>query len=1670
MQTKKLLELKRYETNPIASNGMFADYRFELGKQSSANNFNQILERNNLIKNIQANIFTPKNKNEIQKKAFHSDALNQRTKALQQALKESLPPQIGKNYSAERREIFFSSESKLRNYSLSPKRIFSDKKLQLKNPDIFFLSKEKKKCFKLFNNKLKSHLRNSKGINLDRNASSNISRIHSKKSSTDNYSGLSNCNLENKKKEKASKKNLGIEANNLLSNSRSNSSINTNLLAYEGKKSTKPLFFETSQKSILEKSGSPVDQSAILEEIENYTFLKNGKQIIKTGNNFKFPGNIVFKNNFTSFYETPTKIRFSKSASLIVNNLACESHSRNRNSNNKSDITNENSIAHQNNSLRKIMNLFNFNKITFKINNPKQNCEDVRYVDQDDLTVKKNHKIQNKRKLVNFLDDSSIDFLPLPRKLTLDDSQIFYNKTNTADIRNNINNNNNFDSNNSNNWHNASLKANIINKSLLLQSYQDCTSIAFNLRNSENAYNNKLLIMNNNHSNINNYMNNNNKNLNFLKGKNLLQVNEKVDYSPAIVQKSSENPFQITKSKKNKQSYYFMKDTNEMNSPDCAEGTVTNNDQELFMKNEGDFQCQEDLINKSLLLQNNSSLKLTKSDINTSNKMNQQENTDLKTNFKSYISNNKSVMTQLNTEKRFLREAITFDKPEVQKNLNFEALEKSYSNINSLNSSKSKNSDSQADRNNIERSILYDLILDNEYNEANETSQINNANVGKNNFQTNKSLELFSDNSKDDILCDIDSDQNSNSKIKIKLRNNLDEFQFDFKNYFSPTLNNQKKDDFNEIIMGDINNIFEYVNKNKHESNFYETDEPDNQARFSARELQKANAHSLFFPCVINRSLKSQSNNTSFNNLSNNYLLPNLSLEKINEDFNEDFNNQEKLDRFSALDNCISNKSQVSYQSNNPNSSSSIILTQQENFGISNNNNNSNINTNINVNVNNISQGQIQNYNIIKNKILNFNNCSNTSSKKSLLSIASNTSENKMFLNTNKINKVKLIINQEDNDKADKIILDSINNNNNNSNDFNNINSKNSSNNMNNFCVNNLESSENSQNVNINNLKLFNNYLNNETTRYNNVLKSLNSSAMLESLTHPAGVNQSTFTNFNLAALNEPILRSLGGYGGASHFNDANATENIISNNNCNNILSRLNNSNAYNFNCNNSAFSLTNCTQNVSNNNLQELLRRNINLSKALVENLSQAHSDQVNAKYDYCNTSNNSFAFNSQISNIMSTNNNVNVNNNIINNINKNPNAKIINNANNLSITNNNDTILLSSCPNLFYPSQNPSQISALQNLNLIANNNLSSNLNISGALCAFSQQSSTSDINNNINNNHYNISHQNRRNLLFSFPSSSANSLSQFSEVNLNLPNSIYTNSQISNLTSSRDNNNLFSQAFANINFSSQSVSSGSTKVDSTASSTITIENELLPYFFNHNLLPPGKENDDAYKLLLINKIKDVKLPRYRSDFFKKRTNSDMFYLNSLLRNNQTSLFSDQTNLGFLNQNNDQNYIIPNPELFGNNSSTTINNNPNNFNTTTNRNPNANINNNNNLFTNYNLLQSNDFLPYKELLISKNSYGRKLFQLCEEDEFDYKGGLPQTKFIKYRQINSCMSSYNSYISFDEKKTGKFFFKIYRDEDLGFEEKYQKLSKIHVNRLFYRIFEILSFFINFF
>jgi len=299
-------------------------------------------------------------------------------------------------------------------------------------------------------------------------------------------------------------------------------------------------------------------------------------------------------------------------------------------------------------------------------------------------------------------------------------------------------------------------------------------------------------------------------------------------------------------------------------------------------------------------------------------------------------------------------------------------------------------------------------------------------------------------------------------------------------------------------------------------------------------------------------------------------------------------------------------------------------------------------------------------------------------------------------------------------------------------------------------------------------------------------------------------------------------------------------------------------------------------------------------------------------------------------------------------------------------------------------------------------------------------------------NYNNNNQNNSNIYQINGFINNPIQQINnnilSQSHQSSVNLNLPNSIYA-TQLTNNNNNYNNLNDINNAYLDLQLSNAAFSQNSTKVNSIAQSIEQFDNkELFPYIFNHKLLPPGKENDEVLKAKLSNLMKSHKLPQFHSDFHKKRHHSEMLNYNMMATNYRNSLNIYNTNY----ENRERDNIIR------------IN-----IDESTKQNKQIYFDYNQNLIKNN---ENDDNQAYNQSHITKDVNSRPLLRICEEDLIEYKGGIPEYVFMKYRKISSCKTNYSSYISFSTSDEMKVYFKIYRDSDLGFEEKYQKLTKIHV------------------
>jgi hypothetical protein len=196
---------------------------------------------------------------------------------------------------------------------------------------------------------------------------------------------------------------------------------------------------------------------------------------------------------------------------------------------------------------------------------------------------------------------------------------------------------------------------------------------------------------------------------------------------------------------------------------------------------------------------------------------------------------------------------------------------------------------------------------------------------------------------------------------------------------------------------------------------------------------------------------------------------------------------------------------------------------------------------------------------------------------------------------------------------------------------------------------------------------------------------------------------------------------------------------------------------------------------------------------------------------------------------------------------------------------------------------------------NTNNINNNNILDDLSFSSNLFSQSHNFSTTPSINSRNHlvHIINAYYENQAN---------ANSLSS---INSNIDND--NNSENENYIDNIENNNLLwdqisldsnslisdplNNAFLDIQFSQDenlsNFSEASTIAFTNFSNTSSTD-YFLPFLFNHKLIPPGKENDDEYKINLINKIKSLKFPKFNSDFYKKRTHSEMMNYNIIDNN--------------------------------------------------------------------------------------------------------------------------------------------------------------------------------------
>ena len=356
-------------------------------------------------------------------------------------------------------------------------------------------------------------------------------------------------------------------------------------------------------------------------------------------------------------------------------------------------------------------------------------------------------------------------------------------------------------------------------------------------------------------------------------------------------------------------------------------------------------------------------------------------------------------------------------------------------------------------------------------------------------------------------------------------------------------------------------------------------------------------------------------------------------------------------------------------------------------------------------------------------------------------------------------------------------------------------------------------------------------------------------------------------------------------------------------------------------------------------------------------------------------------------------------------------NPTNYIINNdenINNLEITNNENLIQLENKLNNNYNNQIISNnfINIHDNSNIFYyNSNMNPQLNLfdSNSLYPNNNTNLTNlyDTNtfinslsfqNNIPRIDYNFMSQTSNNNLVYFPNSQIISKSNSFEYSNNLTNSSFLQSIITNnFANSLYHSNINSDNSYN---NSSSYNDNTTKQNTLAKSTESINPELFPYFFNHPQLPPGKENNEIFKICLANSLKNVKLPKYNSEFQRKRTHSEM---------NNLHVYSFRNN----NENTDNNIM-------------------------------------------------NESDGRKVILQNKKKDSDR-FKICEEESSVNLPGIRESEFKKYRKVNSCKKNYNSFISFYGRNQERIYFKIYRDSDLGIDKNYNKILKIHVRIFFF-------------
>jgi len=1151
--------------------------------------------------------------------------------------------------------------------------------------------------------------------------------------------------------------------------------------------------------------------------------------------------NIFTKNIFTSFYQTPKKTRFSKSANL-------KNHFSN----------NHRSIKNQNNPFSKVLN--NFDKIARPYNN---NINNLELGNNYNINI---NKLKRQKKIIDIEDQFYDNYKKKNEKCV-------YRKSTYDD-------------------------------------YHFCSK-------------NRII----------------NKNLNFYLDKKHNPTNTDYLHSNNFSMSSLVNGQSIKKN--------LNKDIYDINNI-----TYANNNSYLTNKNN-----------------NKNRIEITFDD-------NQDKNTEIKTNFKSNFSNTNSAFTLLNTDKNNIfnknkninynekinNESSSFDRGiiDFKRNINFNDIIKT-ENKNSSKSSfisfKSNNSGSNKGGSNV--SVLFSSNANINPNHI-ENSIINSKNIiTKNNFleflnkRNEEKLDLLnnslskksSSNFSEKFLIKSNNSQNFiDFNPLFSIRTNFTEFKYSYVIENKNSINSEDQT-FNEIIMGDINSIYEKINKNNYV--FYEIKK--SPKKFEKKTLQVVN--NMDFLYLIRKDSKSRI--SSLNNSSLNLnVTPNndtKKLEEIKEDHEENFCLNFELNKIFNKDKCnisSNNKSENFYEYEDVNMSQKQPMSDEEEIKENNSFEKSGIKKNIFNKISNKSINSSKSNNSLNSKndniyYFNKNNVFKTVNIENDINILNNTNNNKITYSKNSNNNlIDLKLNQ-----FDELI-------NNQANNFINF--------VGNIYTNNNLFSQNIKNIN-------------ETNNFN--INKKNESKDVCIFKNPNNVTRpKSKENQEIIIQEENYLLDNFFKNNIDKINTFNTYVDVIRREYISELL--LDNSNCNNLNSNN----MNKCA---SLNNNQKNLNLNSNLNPTLNDIIKPNNDYPTNNFYNYSSSQN---PLTQSIDNSLYFSQNIQGN------------ALGCENINFSSISINNNT----------------NQINTFNNINniLSKNNNTGINNNYGNFYNQYMNNSITS-INNNVNlTNLNNISNNQGINLI--------SLVSNQSSVNLNLPNSIY-GTQLSNITD-------FNNGYLDIQLPSNAISINSfnsTKANTntqTSSTFNNLEKELIPYIFNHEMLPVGKENDEFFKAKLANLIKNPKLPQFHSDFHKKKRNhSEMLSFNYLVNN-------------YKNIN------------IGENQNTNLNNN----------NPNINVDENNNSQNFFNLnnnlaLLGNNY-AFHEICVTKKANPKLMLRICEEDQIDYTGGIPEIRFMKYRKVSSCKTNYSSFISFLNRENTNVYFRIYRDMDVGFEEKYQKLTKIHV------------------